>query len=125
MQVGVRYSFKANRVLELNTAGPEMAQFHLLGIPGVPRRRIGPSQFASRNGKSSGTPAGLSPALRTPGGKVLSSRASLMATNSRNCEYRFKNLTRFRRLNLLLSGHYLHNPLGQAWNFIDFGLKQP
>jgi hypothetical protein len=37
MQVGVRYSFKANRVLELNTAGPEMAQFHLLGIPGVPQ----------------------------------------------------------------------------------------
>jgi hypothetical protein len=67
--------------------------------------------------------------LRTPGGKVLSSTASLLATNSPafcgNCEYRFKSRARSRRLNLLLSGHYLYYPLGQALNFIDFGLKQP
>jgi hypothetical protein len=68
-------------------------------------------------------------ALRTPGGKVRSPRASLLATNSPafcgNCEFRFTNRTRFRRLNLLLSGYYLRNPLGQALNFIDFGPKQP
>jgi hypothetical protein len=40
MQVGLRYSFKVNRILELNTAGPEMAQFHLLGIPGVPQTAL-------------------------------------------------------------------------------------
>ena len=33
--------------------------------------------------------------------------------------------TRSRRLNLLLSRHYLYNPPGQALNFIDFGPKQP
>jgi len=34
-----------------------------------PRRRIGTWPFASRNGKSSGMAAALSPALRTPGAR--------------------------------------------------------
>jgi len=80
MQLGAVFVL-SQRSFRTDTTGLEMAQLRgegLLGIPGVPqtadwRRR----QFASRNGKSSGMAAALSPGIAYARGRGTPTKGQL------------------------------------------------